>query len=65
MIVRYDMISVCHLGVKEHPQTHMRNLGYNFIKSIGEPMGDCWFFELDKRYDNLPSFLTESIYTFD
>ena len=65
MIVRYDMISVYKMGIDEHPQKHMRDLGYNFINSIGEPMGDCWFFELDKKYETLPSFLKESGYTFN
>lgn len=64
MIVRYDMISVYKLGIKKHPQMHMRDLGYNFTNSISEPMGDCWFFELNKQYDTLPSFLTKSNYTF-
>ncbi len=65
IVLRYDLIGVFKMGIKHHPQEHMRILGYNFTNSEPEPIGDCWFFEVPSIIEPLPKYLEESKYKFE
>lgn len=58
MKIRLDMIGAYNLGFKEHPQIIMRNLGIEYLKSEGVPIGDCWiFYDCSNVANELPEFL--------
>ena len=56
---RYDMIGAYINGVKEHPQEHMKNLGYEVVKSESVSIADCWWFRVEDKIKNTPIYLYE------
>jgi len=57
---RYCLITAdLDCGVKEHPQTQMKNLGFHVIKSEPVPIADCWWFRVDNEIYNIPPYLTD------
>ena len=56
---RYDIIGAdLDAGIKEHPQSQMKNLGFKLIKSEPVPIADCWWFRVENEIENIPSYLT-------
>ncbi len=56
---RYDLIGAHYDGVTEHPQAQMKKLGYKVIKSEPVPIADCWWFRVENKIKNTPSYLYE------
>ena len=53
----YDMIEAYLNGVIEHPQIHMKNLGFKIIKSEPQSLYDCWFFRVENEIKDCPSYI--------
>jgi hypothetical protein len=56
---RYDVIGAYFDGVKEHPQTQMKKLGYEIIKSEPVLIADCWWFRVSNKIKNTPIYLSK------
>jgi hypothetical protein len=61
---RYDLIGAHYDGVTEHPQVQMKKLGYEVIKSEPVPIADCWWFRVENKIKNTPSYLYEMKHEF-
>lgn len=64
-VLRLDLIGLYQAGITLHPQEYMKSLGYKYTNSQPEPIGDCWFFEVDEIKEPLPPALTVSGYNFE
>ena len=45
--------------IDEHPQRQMKKLGFHVIKSEPVPIGDCWWFRVDNKINDIPPYLFE------
>ena len=61
----YDMWTAYDCGIKEHPQTVMKNLGYEVIGSVPQSIADCWWFTVKEFIEPLPKYLTKIEYNYD
>ena len=55
---RYDMIGATYYyDIINHPQTQMKSLGYEVIKSEPVLAEDCWWFRVSNEIENVPEYL--------
>ena len=52
-------------GVKEHPQKHMKDLGFTLIHSVPQSVADCWWFTVEDFDFDLPPYLSPMTYNLD
>ena len=63
--LRYCMITAYECGINEHPQKHMKDLGYKIIGSVPQSIADCWWFTVEEFIEPLPPYLSVIEYNFD
>lgn len=57
--LRYDYVGAdIDYGVKDHPITNMKNMGYKILQCEPFPIGDCYFFKVEKVIKPLAPYLS-------
>lgn len=62
--VRYNCMTADYAGIKVHPETQMRKLGFKLIAAVPQSLCDEWWFTVEDNSIELPEYIREADYDF-
>lgn len=63
--LRYSMRTAFDIGITDHPQKVMREMGYTVLGAVPQSVYEQWWFTVEDFIEPLPEFLSEITYNFD